>query len=365
MDEQPRVNCREVEERLWRYVDRELPVGELTAVSEHIDDCSECRQLYHEQARDANRCRRALAESALGPAASDRILGALEGAGVIGTTASRVSGRRVRARWAIAALVPLAVGVLAWMFSGDPPRRRPPLGLAESADGVVCERVDGSLVDLSRPLEVRAGDLYSVPEGVELRVRLESSAGDENALVAVHGPAEFELETASAPDRFFAILHSGVVDSTVRPRVRGEPFEIRTNLALARVVGTRFTLATFTEAETTLEVSSGQVEFIPLGDGTEGRVERVTRESGPRVFRQRVASAVADSPGAVARTDGGGGDRSEATASDSAAVGAPEPGEASLDSVGAGAFDAGARGGASGTRPLLDQPVDPRLDSDE
>jgi mycothiol system anti-sigma-R factor len=45
----PGLTCREAVERLWAYIDGELPEGESAAVQQHLDACSECYPHYDYQ----------------------------------------------------------------------------------------------------------------------------------------------------------------------------------------------------------------------------------------------------------------------------------------------------------------------------
>jgi mycothiol system anti-sigma-R factor len=40
------MNCRECDERLERYVDRELSASEISQVKQHLDHCPPCERRY-------------------------------------------------------------------------------------------------------------------------------------------------------------------------------------------------------------------------------------------------------------------------------------------------------------------------------
>jgi mycothiol system anti-sigma-R factor len=42
-----RMECSEVTDRLWEYLDGELAAKEAAAVDHHMDGCPWCRQHYH------------------------------------------------------------------------------------------------------------------------------------------------------------------------------------------------------------------------------------------------------------------------------------------------------------------------------
>jgi mycothiol system anti-sigma-R factor len=41
------MDCPEVAERLWEYLDDELAAKEAAAVAQHLDGCGSCRPRYH------------------------------------------------------------------------------------------------------------------------------------------------------------------------------------------------------------------------------------------------------------------------------------------------------------------------------
>jgi anti-sigma factor (TIGR02949 family) len=46
MSEPSRMSCREALERLWAYIDSELPANEVDALKTHLDVCSHCYPQY-------------------------------------------------------------------------------------------------------------------------------------------------------------------------------------------------------------------------------------------------------------------------------------------------------------------------------
>jgi hypothetical protein len=288
------MNCFEVEQNLWRYVDRELPASGVAAVSAHLKSCDACRKLYHDRARDASFCRGVLAAVALGPESSERIVKAMQREGMLHGSPwedekapAQVVGwlARFRGRLALAAacLIVSAVG-LGWLLSGDSPAV---LGTFEADEPV--ERSSEPDMPFERFSSGRclAGNSFYVPAEVELIVKLETSTGPSGAILTVTGPARLTLGRGSSARELAARLDAGVLRAEVQPRqVTEGPFVIRTPEAVVSVVGTAFIIDASVQGVTRLEVSHGAVDFraVDAPVGQEGL--RVTAETGPRVVRR-------------------------------------------------------------------------------
>lgn len=361
-----KMNCFEVEQDLWRYVDRELPASGVAAVSAHLKSCDACRKLYHDRARDASFCRGVLAAVALGPESSERIVKAMQREGMLHGSPwedekapAQVVGwlARARGRLALAAacLIVATVG-LGWLLSGDSPAV---LGTFEADEPVDRSSEPGMPLERFSSGSCLAGNIFFVPDGVELTVRLETTAGPSGAILTVTGPARLTLGRGSSAREFAARLDAGVLKAEVQPRqVTEGPFVIRTPEAVVSVVGTAFVIDASVQGVTRLEVSHGAVDFraVDAPVGQEGL--RVTAETGPRFVRRgdRMPGVPARLPTATVS-----GDQLEAAAS-----GLPLESTASPDPAAAGG---GSKiessvpvelpdGGTSSTEgPALDEPA--------
>ena len=287
-----RLNCLEVKKGLWRYLDRELPASGIAAVSAHLKRCESCQKLHHERARQANVYRRVLSDAALGPEVSQRIVTAMVREGdLLGSRATprSGSGRRFgrfdpgRRFLAVAAtcLILITTGVCAWLL-----RAPVVLGEFKAVGGVVWRSSgSGSPVEPFKKGNCLPGNGFTVPEGVELELRLKMLAPRSGATLTLTGPGELTLDETTTVQNFDGRLDSGLL--TVRVSRRDpwrEPFLIRTPEAMVRVVGTTFVVDATRKGETRLDVFRGEVEFRAL-NGPLNAARRVTRETGSWLVR--------------------------------------------------------------------------------
>lgn len=347
-----RLNCFDVEQDLWRYIDRELPASGVAAVSGHLKSCDACRRLYHDRARDASFCRGVLAAAALGPESSERIVKAMAREGFLHRppfeeeeAPAPVVGwlPRFRGRLALAAvcLIVATVG-LGWLLRGDPPTE---LGTFDADDVVDRAGEPGMPFERFSSGKCFAGNFFFVRGGVELTVRLAPPGGPSAALLTVTGPAKLTLDRASTAREFSARLDTGLLKAEVQPRhATAGPFVIRTPEAVVSVVGTAFALDATVPGVTRLEVSRGAVDFRAV-DAPVGQAGlRVTAETGARVVQRGDRRPGLPEP--------------PATASGDPDVGAPEVeagGGAKVDSPVRVELPVGGAGSTEG--PALDQPA--------
>lgn len=291
-----RLNCHDVEQELWRYIDRELPASDVAAVSDHLHGCETCRKLYHQCAREANISRGVLCTAVMGSETSGRIVRAMRREGLFRRdgVATRpespvrpVVGMRGPLALAAACLIVATVGLASWFLGARAPALLGEFRAAGRAGGVVsrADRPGAPLADFKSGTCL-SGNVFVVPDEVELTLELRGSAGHGASLV-VTGPAELAVDPTSTRRSFSAVLEKGLLKASVEPRhAADEPFVIRTPEAVARVVGTEFVVDVTREGVTRLEVSRGAVEFRARSSPVGQPAERVTPETGARVVRR-------------------------------------------------------------------------------
>lgn len=324
-----RLNCLDVEQELWRYIDRELPAPDVAAVSDHLRVCEGCRKLYHQWAREANVCRRMLSTAAMGRESSERFIQAMrrEGlfrreersAGVVGSFVRPAF--RIRGALALAAvcLIVATVGLGSWFLGARAPSLLGEFETHGRGDGVVL-RADGPGAPLAGFTSGRilSGNVFVVPAEVELVLRVSGAGESFGATLTVPGPSELSLDSVSTPRSFSAVLKKGLLKASVEPRrVTGEPFVIRTPEAFVSVVGTEFVVDVTREGVTRLDVSRGAVDFRALSSPVGRPAERVTPSTGARIVRR------GDLAPTVPETDLGDSPPSTASATASAGHRAP------------------------------------------
>lgn len=208
---------------------------------EHLRDCTECRGL----AARHQRAKALLKELAQEPDV------AWPGLASLRTRArSRIRRRRqARAAWAlpVAAAIAVALG-LAW-----PPMAPTGPGSGPAAVDEVRPGAAGIGADIEEPV-------------VDLRTGQEVATGDAGATMARTGTgvvrlaarSRLRVEEATA-DATFIRLEDGLLEARVEHRAPGQSFEVRTEYATVRVVGTRFTVVHHPGADTEVRVEEGEV----------------------------------------------------------------------------------------------------------
>ncbi|MBN1441565.1 MAG: FecR domain-containing protein [Planctomycetes bacterium] len=272
--------CDQVEESLWRYVDRELPAREMAAISEHLRVCAACRQLFEQRSREAKMWRWAFSESPFGEGFLERFQrrlsrepGAAQGPGIAGglrslpraLPAGHPAARRVLFLAASAALALAAIGGLLWQLRGS---AEAPLGEIVVRAGRVewsSGGLSGSLSQSER-LDLAAGARFDVSEDGIADIFLQGSGSPAGgSRLEIDRMAIVRLPADATAQSFRADLERGRLLAVVRPLRPAESFEIRTPSAVARVVGTEFTLQV-TESGTRLDVHEGCVDLVAASD---------------------------------------------------------------------------------------------------
>ena len=260
-------SCSTVRNSLWRYIDRELSAGELARVSAHLKSCAECARLYEGSAREAKLYRLAFAHSPFGEGFVERMRGRL--ASELPPDASRApagagepSGRRlisprdlVRRRFLgrlslAAAVLVMAACVVFGLWPS------PSVGEITAVAGNV-EMVRARRAPSRPDSRLLAGDklVLSSPDS-QARLAL-----PDGTRIELAGPAEFRVEAESTRGgRFIGYLETGILSAVVQHRDDDHALSIRTPDAIARVVGTRFTIDVGAPG-TTLKVQEGKVLF--------------------------------------------------------------------------------------------------------
>ena len=268
MDPNSIISCPDVDQNLWRYIDRELSASALAAISSHLRACEACQGLYHERAREASQYRMVFVDSPFGepfvvklkrrlrqeaPVAPGGAPGRKKRTGYFS-----LRHRKVRRALAVAAmLVLIPVVILIGLLQKSSDRRW--LGSFEATNsGKVSLDSEDVTRDGTLPLQARGrfgpGDGINVPGGVEVLLHYGQSQ------ITLQGPAFLRMEKHSTRDQFFAYLEKGKLEATVTPLSRDQAFVIRTEYAVSSVVGTRFTVEA-RKGETLLEVQEGTVKF--------------------------------------------------------------------------------------------------------
>ena len=280
--------CYDVERHLWRYIDRELPANEISAISAHLKRCRDCQQLYMDGAREANSYRTAFVNAPFGEPfvakfrkrmAAEELLenGALAIGPGLGATNGPAPGRGLRRLLAVLAMVILIPLVLTvGMFYG-----RSSLGYFQTEGGKArLVRFDAENGDVGEELgrgEILGGDRFEVNSHVVVNLAVPTAAYTASSQLQLDGPGVFELADSSDSHYIAGRLESGVLYVDVAKDPLREEFRIETPHAVVRVLGTQFTLEVEPGA-TYLSVDEGRVELSSLGNTAALRV--MTPESG-------------------------------------------------------------------------------------
>jgi putative zinc finger protein/FecR-like protein len=284
--------CKRVQENLWRYIDRELSAPALAEISAHLKTCRECQRLFEARSCDVKLYRMAFVGSPFGESFVERFRHRLEGQpapvnGAVSRGAVSRGGasdddppvkasslhrsipRRLLARMALAAaLVTIGVSVLIGL------RPDAALGTVTLARGEAT-LLRGGKAMASPAGDLRVGDRFTL-DGADDRLLIELSDG---SALTLSGPADFLVEEGSRNlGHFIGWLDRGELRATVSHRGKDQEMKLFSPDAVARVVGTRFTLRVEPSRGTTLEVQEGEVRFRGYG-GEEVPVTAATRPS--------------------------------------------------------------------------------------
>jgi hypothetical protein len=371
------ISCKAVTERLWRYVDRELPASDLAAISAHVGLCESCRTLYHEKAREARRYREAFLDSPFGEGFVTKVVTQMRAESMLGPErrgSRSLQGGRFRALVGLAALLLLVPVLVAVVVLSLQPR---PIGSFEVMGSPVrIGRLvrDGSYdlreVGASRGLYF-AGGAFSVPEGSRLVLRPGLPSSEAQTTCSLTGNAFFYVDPRAERRLFKIFLQVGSLEAHVRRLEPEESYEVETPHATVTVVGTAFRLHVQGD-RTVLSVDEGTVRLASAWPGEVG--ERLTAAGETWVARPGRAPERLEALGAGATTGSGtapsaaaepaatGGPDATASVSEPPA-GLPEPGETGPSipaatrsgASGAAAAEPGASGGAG--HPPLDEPT--------
>jgi anti-sigma factor RsiW len=288
------VSCSDVDHNLWRYIDRELSAGDLSAISAHLRGCEPCRAQYHEWAREASQYRRVLVEAPFGEGFVSRLRHRMRDEGLFATSrrspfeAFSFHRRRVRRIATVAAmliLIPIVV-VVGFLSNLPGPLQ---LGSFESEGGPVGFLPAGASEQKAmRQMKsgvYAAGAAFVVPRGAVATLHLGSPSLNDDSILKLTGPARFVIDPEATKAVFRARLSSGVLRADVARRALAEPFAITTENARVMVLGTEFELSAL-EARTVLRVWNGIVAFQGI-DALPGKAPvDVTREKGPYVVEK-------------------------------------------------------------------------------
>ena len=310
------ISCPDVDQNLWRYIDRELSASALAAISSHLRACESCQGLYHERARDASHYRMVFVDSPFGepfvvklrrrlrqetPASPGGSSGRGRGTGILS-----LRHRKVRRALAVAAMLILIPIVILIGFLQKSTKHRWLGSFVANGQGKVSLISEDGARDESVSLPLVARGRYGPGDGIDVPKDVEVSLDYGQSQITLHGPAFLRLDRNSSRDQFLAFLEKGKLDAGVAPlTLPHQAFVIRTEHAIASVVGTRFTVEAL-EEETLLAVQEGTVKFqwAPARPGTPPRdVEagerfRVRRE-GPdpeQIVDDVPDQALTDSP---------------------------------------------------------------------
>jgi hypothetical protein len=301
------VTCSEVDQNLWRYIDREIPASDLSAISAHLRACDPCRARYHEWAREASQYRRVLDETPFGEAFVGRLRHRMRDEGLFASSrrspleALSFHRRRVRRIATVAAMLFLIpVVVVVGILSNLPD----PILLGNfTAEGgfLTFLRAVASTEDVTRHRVARGdfapGDGFEVPHGVVVTLKLGSPSRREDSILILTGPASFRVAREARKVDFSAHLASGIIRADIARRAYVEPFQLTTADAVAKVLGTEFELSAL-DGQTVLTVRKGTVAFQAI-NALPGKAIQVTPENGAHVVRKGALEPVPAGDGAV------------------------------------------------------------------
>lgn len=240
-------------DRLASWMDGEGPRGGPSPGDDgHAETCPECGVVQATYAAGVRALREVASAAPPGVPDSAVLAAALD---------ERLHPVACRLRW-MGWLVPVPVAVVAALVvlwpgtAPDPLGVPPPLG---GVDGPVLTGDAGWIL----PEAPGAGPI-AAPAPVRAGQRVEAAGGPATvedarvATVALEPATRMRLMAWGTDDTVLA-LESGRLDAAVRPRSAGERFEIQTEFAVIRVVGTRFTVEHRPGVDTTVTVLEGTV----------------------------------------------------------------------------------------------------------
>ena len=169
-----------------------------------------------------------------------------------------IARRRRPRRWLLAAAPALALGAIL-VFGphlGPAPRRGPePVATLDLALGRVELASAGGTLASARPgATLASGSRIKVASGGQARVRLVDAA------FSIRGEAEVTLRRGAGIAGTELSLGLGTVMVEVDPRRPSDPFLVRAEAVIVRVIGTRFSVAVARDRSTSVRVEKGTVQ---------------------------------------------------------------------------------------------------------
>jgi ferric-dicitrate binding protein FerR (iron transport regulator) len=236
----------ETQEMIDAYVDRELTSQQQDNLARWLSADHENARVFIRKAWFHRQLRQAL----------------LADAGAAHANRSPIVRLPIPIVWAsaLAACAVLAAAIY-WFFSPVP--GEPVLVQLEGA-GITIER-QGQALPAAARLPLRTGDILHVPNDSRAIIGFSPEATQ----ITVQSNATFGLSSLSHGKRF--VLSSGKLEASVGRQRLFKPMIVTTPQALARVVGTRFTLTVKTNS-TRLDVAEGKIQFTRLSDDISVRV---------------------------------------------------------------------------------------------
>jgi hypothetical protein len=205
-------------------------------MEEHLAGCSHCSALRdsYEKALVAMQASNLDTTVSL-PAADD----------IVAATRARLRGRR-RARWSLMAAASVAVLVPFWLLLGDSSEefREPLEAYVQSGplvSGSAPELTGHAVLESRDGAEALSLGSIAVQEGGTIRTDDEPAVLSDQDTASVAIGSRTRLQVVSwRPERTVLQLEAGDIELRVQNRGPGESFEVRTSLAVVKVVGTRF-----------------------------------------------------------------------------------------------------------------------------
>lgn len=310
------LNCKEVEERLWRYVDRELPAAERALLTAHFADCPGCRALFEDAVRELRLCREALWGVNFGEELVRKCMARLQAEGLLEKRARPgvvpiadvrrvVWTRGLRLAGALIAACAL-VGTIAVLWS------RPVAVGSFEAKGLAvvpgrCDAKGNVLFESSSAFRgvLYAGSAFRVPVDSTLLLTSGATGPASAARCEVQGPAVFCVDAGARRGHFSGTLYEGELLAEVEGFQRTETFVVVTPHARVRVTGTKFrvlaaldeTWVTVLEGKVAIESLNPEGSSIPWSEAVVAEEGRwVVRRGEPAAPALAGASALPSGP---------------------------------------------------------------------
>ncbi len=180
---------------------------------------------------------------------------------------SASSSRRLHLLWnrpmvlALAASVALLLGLGVWYFG--PTMGQPMLAEVQGLDASLHRGTES--IPAVKGMSLQPADVLRVGSNASVTITF----GAEQTRVKVYAGTEMQLASLARGKRF--VVQAGRIEAVVARQRPFHPMILVTPPAEARVLGTKFTLAT-TTIETCLEVIEGQVRLTRTSDGAAAKV---------------------------------------------------------------------------------------------